>query len=419
MSKPPMSVSLAPAATVDHSPPASEPAERTAIRVVWALSAAHMLNDVSQSLLPALYPLLKVNIGLSFGDIGLITFTFQFIGSLLQPLIGAYTDRRPKPYALVVGMASMVAGLVVLSQAAQLATILVSAAFIGLGSAVFHPEASRMAHMAAGRRHGLSQSLFQVGGNLGSALGPLLAASVVVPRGQQSLGWLALAPLAGMIVLARVGAWYTAKLRDHLASGRPAHVVTGSTLPHRRVAFTIAILIALVFSKYVYFVSFTTYYTFYLMHKFGVSVTQSQTYLFIFLAAIAAGTIAGGPIGDRFGRKIVIWASILGVAPFSLVLPHVGLVWTVVLSACAGAILASAFSAILVYAQELIPGRVGTIAGLFFGFAFGVSGIASAALGALADRAGIEYVFDLCAYLPLIGLLAAFLPNANRSADGP
>jgi MFS transporter, FSR family, fosmidomycin resistance protein len=396
---------------------AGDSVERTTIRVVWAVSAAHMINDVSQSLLPSLYPLLKQNVGLSFADIGLITFTFQFLGSLLQPLIGAYTDRRPKPYSLVVGMASMVVGLGVLSQADTLQMILVSAVFIGLGSAVFHPEASRMAHMAAGRRHGLSQALFQVGGNFGTALGPLFAALVVVPHGQHMLGWFALAPLAGMIVLARVGAWYHEKLRQRLASGRPAHVIAGPTRPKGQVVFSIAILIALVFSKYAYLVSFTNYYTFYLIEKFHVSVSASQTYLFVYLAAIAAGTIAGGPIGDRFGRKIVIWGSILGVAPFALAIPHVSLGWVVALSACAGFILASAFSAILVYAQELIPGRVGTIAGLFFGFAFGISGIASALLGKLADYQGIEYVFDLCAYLPLIGLLAAFLPNVKRAGS--
>lgn len=391
--------------------------ERTTIRVVWAVSAAHMINDVSQSLLPSLYPLLKQNVGLSFADIGLITFTFQFIGSLLQPLIGAYTDRRPKPYSLVAGMASMVIGLGVLSQATSLSTILVSAVFIGLGSAVFHPEASRMAHIAAGRRHGLSQALFQVGGNFGTALGPLFAAMVVVPNGQRAVALFALAPMAGMIVLARVGAWYNEKLRQRLASGRPAHVIAGPAHPKSLIVVSIAILIALVFSKYVYLVSFTNYYTFYLMEKFHVSVSTSQTYLFIYLAAIAAGTIAGGPIGDRFGRKIVIWGSILGVAPFALAIPHVSLGWVVALSACAGFILASAFSAILVYAQELIPGRVGTIAGLFFGFAFGISGIASALLGKLADYQGIEYVFHLCAYLPLIGLLAAFLPNVKRAGN--
>jgi FSR family fosmidomycin resistance protein-like MFS transporter len=398
---------------VDSAPSASTSIERTTLRIVWAISAAHMLNDVSQSLLPALYPLLKETLKLSFGDVGLITFTFQVIGSLLQPVIGLYTDRRPKPYALVAGMAAMLMGLVTLSQATGLNAILVAAAFIGVGSAVFHPEASRMAHMAAGRRHGLSQALFQVGGNFGTSLGPLLAAWFVVPNGQKSIAWFALAPLAGMVVLTRVGTWYTGKLRDRLAVGRPANVVAGPARPSRQVAFSIAILVALVISKYVYLVSFTNYYTFYLIDKFHVSVAQSQTYLFVFLFAIAAGTVAGGPIGDRFGRKLVIWGSILGVAPFSLVLPHVNLLWTVILSSCAGVILASAFSAILVYAQELIPGRVGAIAGLFFGFAFGVSGIASATLGNLADRTSIEYVFNVCAYLPLIGLLAAFLPSSK------
>jgi MFS transporter, FSR family, fosmidomycin resistance protein len=410
-------IAPSPAIILDVTTSPEDSVEHTALRVVWAISAAHMLNDIAQSLLPALYPLLKDNLRLSFADIGLITFTFQVIASLLQPFIGLYTDKRPQPFALVGGMAAMLIGLLALSQAGSLKAILVASAFIGVGSSVFHPEASRLAHMAAGRRHGLSQALFQVGGNFGSSLGPLLAAWIVVPRGQQSLAWFALVPLAGMVVLTRVGVWYRDKLRDRFAIGRPAHVVAGPARPSRRVALSVAILVALVISKYFYLVSFTNYYTFYLIHKFGVSIPQSQTYLFVFLAAIAAGTVAGGPIGDRFGRKIVIWGSILGVAPFSLALPHVNLAWTVILSACAGAILASAFSAILVYAQELIPGRVGTVAGLFFGFAFGVSGIASALLGHMADRQGIEAVFQFCAYLPLIGLLAALLPNANRRAS--
>jgi MFS transporter, FSR family, fosmidomycin resistance protein len=406
----------APAASSDG---ASESVERTTLRILWAISLAHMLNDICQSLLPALYPVLKASLRLSFADIGLITFTFQATASLLQPVIGLYTDRRPQPYSLVVGMAAMLIGLIALSQAGGLGTILVAAALIGLGSSVFHPEASRMAHLAAGRRHGLAQALFQVGGNFGSSLGPLLAAWVVVPNGQQSLAWFALVPLAAIVVLTRVGAWYHGKLRERLATGRPAHVIRGPSHPPRRVAISIAILVALVISKYFYLVSFTNYYTFYLIEKFGVSIQDSQTYLFVFLAAIAAGTVAGGPIGDRFGRKVVIWASILGVAPFSLALPHVNLAWTIVLSACAGAILASAFSAILVYAQELLPGRVGAVAGLFFGFAFGVSGIAAAVLGGLADRTSIEYVFGLCAYLPLIGLVAGFLPNGKRGVGSP
>jgi FSR family fosmidomycin resistance protein-like MFS transporter len=396
--------------------PPADPVERTTIQVLWALSAAHMLNDICQSLLPALYPVLKDSLRLSFAQIGLITFVFQVTASLLQPLVGMYTDRRPKPYSLVAGMAATLAGLFVLSQATGLNAILAAAALIGVGSSVFHPEASRMAHMAAGRRHGLAQALFQVGGNFGGALGPLLAAWIIVPQGQGSIAWFAVVPLVGMIVLARVGAWYHERLRQRLKSGRPAHVIAGPAYSPRYVFAAITILVLLVISKYFYLVSFTNYYTFYLIHKFGVSIQDSQIYLFVFLAAIAAGTIAGGPIGDRLGRKVVIWGSIVGVAPFALAIPHMNLMWTMILSACAGAILASAFSAILVYAQELIPGRVGLVAGLFFGFAFGVSGIASAALGEMIDAYGIEAVFGWCAYLPLAGLLAVFLPNTKPAA---
>jgi FSR family fosmidomycin resistance protein-like MFS transporter len=313
-------------------------------------------------------------------------------------------------------MGCTLVGLLLLSRASHMAAILPAAAMVGLGSSVFHPEASRMAHMAAGGRHGFAQSLFQVGGNFGTSLGPLLAAGIVVPRGQRSIAWFALLALAGIIVLTRVGAWYRQRLNGRLAAPR-SREVNRFQLPPRRVAQAIAVLVALVISKYIYLVSLTNYYTFYLIHKFGVSIQQSQTYLFVFLFAVAAGTFAGGPLGDRFGRKVVIWFSILGVAPFSLVLPHVGLAATVVLSVFIGMILASAFSAILVFAQELLPGRVGAVAGLFFGFAFGVSGIASASLGELADLTSIEYVFQLCAYLPLAGVLAALLPRLDQRAE--
>jgi FSR family fosmidomycin resistance protein-like MFS transporter len=327
-----------------------------------------------------------------------------------------YTDRRPKPYSLAIGMGFTLVGLLLLSQATNLGLILFSASLVGIGSAVFHPEASRMAHAAAGGKHGLAQSLFQVGGNFGGSLGPLLAAWIIVPWGQRSLALFSLVALVGIAVLMTVGQWYRAHLvRTSFPAGKPA-AARKSPVSRRRVIATLVILVALVISKYFYLVSLTNYYTFYLISKFHVSIQASQVYLFVFLFAVAAGTLAGGPLGDRFGRKIVIWVSILGVAPFSLLLPHVNLVWTVVLSVFAGAILASAFSAILVFAQELIPGRVGTIAGLFFGFAFGVSGIASAALGRLADRTSIEFVFQICAYLPLIGLLAAFLPRLDKTA---
>ena len=411
---------VAPAAPIPATPAAAAPAaDLTAMSVLLALSFSHLLNDTIQALIPAMYPVLKDAYRLSFTEIGLITFTFQLTASLLQPLVGSYTDRRPKPYSLAVGMGFTLVGLLMLSRAGSLGAILAAAALVGTGSSVFHPEASRLAHLAAGGRHGFAQSLFQVGGNLGSSFGPLLAAWIIVPRGQAAAAWFAFVAFLGIVVLARVGGWYQARLRLAVAKPRGDSAATAAAtaadrLPSRTVAFALAVLVVLVISKYFYLVSLTNYYTFYLIHRFGVSVQASQVYLFAFLFAVAAGTIAGGPLGDRFGRKRVIWGSILGVAPFSLALPHAGLAGTVVLSVFAGAILASAFSAILVFAQELVPGRVGMVAGLFFGFAFGVSGIASAALGRLADHAGIEYVFRACAYLPLIGLVAALLPDVAR-----
>jgi FSR family fosmidomycin resistance protein-like MFS transporter len=391
----------------------SEAVEQTAVKVLFAISFAHMLNDIIQSLIPAIYPLLRETHQLTYGQIGWITFAFQATASLLQPVVGVYTDRRPKPYSLAAGMGCTLVGLVLLSRADALGSIMAAAALVGTGSSIFHPEASRMAHMAAGRRHGFAQSLFQVGGNFGTSLGPLLAAWIVIPKGQHTIAWFAIIALAGIIVLTRVGAWYHARLRDRLAShgGRKPRY---AALPGRRVATAIGVLIALVISKYIYLVSFTSYYALYLIDKFGVSKQQSQIYSFVFLFAVAAGTFAGGPLGDRFGRKVVIWFSILGVAPFSLALPHAGLTMTVVLTVFIGSILASAFSAILVFAQELLPGRVGAVAGLFFGFAFGVSAIAAAALGALADRTSLQYVFHLCAYLPLFGILAALLPKLEE-----
>jgi FSR family fosmidomycin resistance protein-like MFS transporter len=394
--------------------PSERPAApQTALKVLLAISVAHMLNDVIQSLLPAIYPLLRETHGFSYSDIGLITFAFQTTASLLQPVVGMYTDKRPKPYSLAIGMGATLVGLLLLSQSHELWAVMCSAALVGTGSSVFHPEASRMAHLAAGGRHGFAQSLFQVGGNFGTSLGPLLAAAVVIPRGQGSIAWFALIALAGIIVLTRVGLWYSGKLRDR--AGKPA-VKHGrhAFLSPGQVASAIGVLIALVISKYIYLVSFTSYYALYLIQKFGVSITDSQIFSFVFLFAVAAGTFAGGPLGDRFGRKVVIWFSILGVAPFSLALPHVGLVGTVTLTVFIGAILASAFSAILVFAQELLPGRVGTVAGLFFGFAFGVSGIAAALLGQWADATSLEHVFDMCAFLPLAGILAAFLPKMQE-----
>lgn len=382
------------------------------MRVLLALSFSHLINDTIQSLVPAIYPILKTSFNLSFTQIGLITLTFQATSSLLQPLVGIATDRRPQPYSLAAGMACTLIGLILLARAETYHALLVGAALVGAGSAVFHPESSRVAHMAAGTRHGFAQAVFQVGGNFGTSLGPLLAAWIIVPDGQRSLVWFTALALAGIFVLLKIGGWYGRNVKQ---SQRRARTATAALrLPLRRVVFSIAILLALIFSKYFYLVSFTNYYTFYLIHHFGVSVRMSQVYLFVFLFAVAAGTILGGPVGDRFGRKYVIWFSILGVAPFSIWLPHTGLGMTVGLTAVIGVILASAFSAILVYAQELIPGKVGLVAGLFFGFAFGISGLASAALGKLADQTSIEHVFGLCAFLPLIGLLAVFLPNLRR-----
>lgn len=385
---------------------------RTAYTVLFAISFCHLLNDMMQALLPALYPVLKSDFALDFGQIGLITLTFQLTASVLQPAVGFYTDHRPRPYSLVVGMGLSLTGLLVLSLAPSYPLLLLSAALVGLGSAVFHPESSRVARMASGGRHGLAQSLFQVGGNTGSAIGPLLAAFVVVPRGQRSVAWFSAAALAGMVVLARVGAWYNA----HRRVAKARSVIPPHGLPRGKVVAALAILLVLVFSKNVYLASISSYYTFYLIEKFGLSVQSAQLHLFAFLGAVAAGTIIGGPVGDRLGRKWVIWASILGVLPFTLVLPYVNLVWTGVLSVVIGVILASAFSAILVFAQELVPGRVGMVSGLFFGFAFGTAGIGAALLGSLADRTGIEPVYRLCSYLPALGLLTAFLPDIERGA---
>jgi len=387
-------------------------AEQTVLKVLLAISFSHLLNDTIQALLPAIYPLLKANYNLTFTQIGLITLTYQVVASLLQPVVGFYTDRQPKPYSLAVGMGITLSGLVLLSRATNYPTILVSAAFVGLGSSIFHPEASRVAHMASGGRHGFAQSLFQLGGNFGSFLGPV-AGLVIVTHGQTSIIWFTALAALGIYVLSRVGGWYRRNLAGHLARAKARGQAGASAVPRRTMIVSIVILLVLTFSKYFYLVSLTNYYTFYLIGKFHLSVRESQVCLIVFMFSVAAGTFFGGPLGDRFGRKYVIWFSILGVAPFSLVLPHVGLTATVILSMFIGAILSSAFSAILVYAQELIPGKVGLVAGLFFGFAFGISGIASAVLGVMADHMGIEYVFFICGFLPLIGLLTGFLPNVE------
>ena len=384
----------------------------SALGILFALSFCHLLNDSIQALLPAIYPLLKDSFNLSFTQIGLITLTFQMVGSVFQPIIGFYTDRYPKPYSLVVGMGISLIGLVTLAFAQGYSAVLVAAAMIGMGSAIFHPESSRMARLASGRRHGFAQSLFQVGGNAGTSLGPLLAAGIIARYGRRHILWFTLIAFTGMIILSRVGKWY----QQHLSERRTAKTAEEHHHPMAptQVPFLLAILLCLMFSKFFYLASMTNYYTFYLIQKFGVSVPQSQIYLFVFLFAVAAGTIAGGPAGDKIGRKLVIWISILGMAPFAILLPHANLPGTIVLSIINGIILASAFPAILVYATELLPGKVGTIAGLFFGFAFGMAGIASAVLGKLADATSILFVVKACSFLPLLGLLTAFLPDLKN-----
>jgi FSR family fosmidomycin resistance protein-like MFS transporter len=388
-------------------------AEQTALSVLMAISFSHLLNDTIQALIPSLYPLFKQGLGLTFGQLGLITLTFQCTASLLQPLVGRYTDRRPMPYSLAAGMGATLVGLLLLSRSHSFAMVMISAGLVGLGSAVFHPEASRVAHMASGGKRGFAQSLFQVGGNAGTSLGPLLAAVIIVPHGQGAAAWFSLLAAVGMLVLWQIGGWMSRRLHAIRQQKHASTANARAPFPRATVIGALAVLVALIFSKYVYLTSMTSYYTLYLIEKFGVSVQTSQVYLFVFLFAVAAGTIAGGPVGDRIGRKKVIWFSILGVAPFSLWLPHAGLVMTVTLTVVIGLILASAFSAILVYAQELVPGKVGLIAGLFFGLAFGIAGIGSAVLGHVADSTGIEAVYQFCAYLPLIGLLTMFLPDVE------
>ena len=391
------------------SPPAA-PARRTAFGILGAISVAHLLNDMLQALILAIYPLLRADFSLSFVQIGLITLTFQVTASLLQPVIGWYTDKHPQPWSLPIGMGFTLAGLALLATAGSFQMILLAAALVGTGSSVFHPESSRVARMASGGRHGLAQSLFQVGGNAGSALGPLLAALVIAPYGRGNVGWFTLAALLAIVLLLQISRWYQAQHRA--VKSQPAPAV--SPLPRRKVAQAISILLLLVFSKYFYLTSLSSYYTFYLMQKFSLSVQSAQLHLFVFLFAVAAGTVIGGPIGDKIGRKRVIWASILGVAPFTLLLPHVGLWWTGALSVIIGFVLASAFSAILVYAQELMPGRIGMVSGLFFGFAFGMGGLGAAVLGLVADHTGIERVYQICAYLPLLGIFTAFLPDTRQ-----
>jgi MFS transporter, FSR family, fosmidomycin resistance protein len=385
--------------------------------VLAAISFCHLLNDLTVSLLPAIYPVLKSAFDLSFGQIGIITLVLQGVASLLQPLVGLYTDRKPQPYSLVYGMGCTLLGICLLAYAQSYLVLLAGASLLGLGASIFHPEASRLARLASGGAHGMAQSLFQLGGSFGSSIGPLLAAFFILPRGQASLAWFALVALLAMVILIMLGNWY----RDggHAAPRARNSSVPAAVLPQSQVRRAIAVLVALIFSKYFYLSSITSYYIFYLMHRFALPTPTAQIYLFVFLAAAAAGTFIGGPIGDRFGRKVVIWVSILGVLPFTLVLPYVGLPATVALSVVIGLVLSSAFSAIVVYAQELMPGRVGMVSGLFFGLAFGMAGVGAAALGELADLTSIDFVYRVCSFLPLIGLLTALLPDVEGRRAAP
>ncbi len=393
---------------------AEKPASRAVFSILGAVSFCHLLNDMLQSLLPAIYPILKGGFNLSFGQIGLLTLMYQMMASLLQPMIGIFTDRRPQPYSLPIGMGFTILGLLTLGYAMNYGWLLAGAALLGVGSSIFHPESSRIARLASGGQHGLAQSVFQVGGNFGQSLGPLFAAFLVLPHGRGSLAWFALPGLAGVGILGALGHWY--KSNGHAnAPVRRTGAVAG-VLPRAKVRRAIAVLIALMFSKFFYLTSITSYYIFFLMKRFHLPAQTAQVDLFVFLAASAAGTVIGGPIGDRVGRKRVIWASIAGVIPFALALPYVNLPATIGLSVIIGLVISSAFSAIVVYAQELLPGRVGMVSGLFFGLAFGLGGIGAAVLGWLADATGIEFVYRLCAFLPLLGLLTVFLPDTAKPA---
>ncbi|HRP33358.1 MAG TPA: MFS transporter [Agriterribacter sp.] len=386
--------------------------QQTVFPILFAISFSHLLNDTIQSVIPAIYPQLRDAFSLNFVQVGLITLTFQMAASILQPLVGTYTDKKPQPFSLATGMTFTLTGLMLLANVGNFPGVLVSVGLIGVGSSVFHPEASKVAYLAAGPRRGLAQSIFQVGGNAGSAIGPLLAAFIVLPFGRHSISWFSIIALLAIFVLWRVGLWYHVNFQ--LINKKVNRAVIPQHLSKSKITTSIIILLLLIFSKYFYMAGISSYFTFYVMDRFGVSIQQSQLYLFIFLAAVAAGTLAGGPIGDRIGRKYVIWGSILGVAPFSLILPYANLFWTGILIFIIGVILASAFSAILVYAQELLPGKVGMVSGLFFGFAFGMGGIGSALLGKLADITSIEYVYKICSFLPLIGLITGFLPNLKQ-----
>ncbi|CAD0000465.1 MFS transporter [Flavobacterium chungangense] len=388
----------------------SEIVKKTTYSILFIISFSHLINDLLQAVVPSIYPLLKENFNLSFSQIGIITFTYQIVASILQPFVGMYTDKKSKPYSLIIGMCFTMTGLFLVSIASSFTYLLLSVSLIGIGSSIFHPESSRVAHLASGGKKGLAQSIFQLGGNAGSAIGPLLAAFIIIPHGQSYVAWFCIIALVGIFALYKIALWYT----EHLAlrnTNKTAYKIETHHLSKNRVIGSLVILLVLIFSKYFYMASITSYYTFFLIDKFHISIQQSQIYLFLFSGAVAAGTLIGGPIGDRFGRKYVIWISILGVAPFTMMLPYVSLFWVGILSVIIGLILSSAFSAILVYATELMPGKVGLVAGLFFGFAFGMGGLGSAVLGKIADATSIEYVFKICAFLPLIGVITGFLPN--------
>ncbi|MFW0739169.1 MFS transporter [Flavobacterium sp.] len=386
-------------------------AQQTVFSILFTISFTHFINDMLQAVIPAVYPILKTKFSLTFTEVGLITLTYQLTASILQPFIGFYTDKKPRPYSLAIGMGFTLVGLAAVAVASSFVNILLAVSLIGIGSSIFHPESSRVAHLASGGKKGLAQSIFQLGGNAGSAIGPLLAAIIVVPYGQFNIIWFCLAAIVGIVILSGIAKWYQEHLNLKALNKSAVTEEKPHSLSRQKVIFSLGILLVLIFSKYFYMASMTSYYTFYLIDKFHLSVQESQIYLFAFLGAVAAGTLFGGALGDRFGRKYIIWISILGVAPFTLLLPYVSLFWTGILSVIIGLIISSAFSAILVYATELVPGKVGLIAGLFFGLAFGMGGLGSAVLGKLADTTSIEYVFKICAFLPLIGVLTSLLPN--------
>lgn len=388
-------------------------AQKTVYPILFAVSISHLLNDMIQSVIPSVYPMLKENYHLSFTQIGLITFVFQITASILQPVVGNFTDKRPKPFSFVTGMLFSLTGIILLAYASGFGIILMAVALVGIGSSVFHPEGSRVAFYASGGKRGLAQSIFQLGGNGGSAVGPLLVALVVVPFGQHYIVWFTITALLAMVILFNVGKWYKRFLTLKAAS-KTSSIEVSNGIPRSKVIISLTVLLLLIFSKFFYMACITNYFTFYLIDKFAVSVQESQLYLFAFLGAVAAGTLLGGPFGDRFGRKIIIWISILGAAPFTLLLPYTDLFWTIFLAAIIGFIMASAFSAIIVYAQELVPGKIGMISGLFFGFAFGMGGLGSAILGYWADVTSVGHVFYLCSFLPLIGIISIFLPNIKK-----